>query len=126
MKFLVSLKNLRPLSHRRTVREKPELDRGEMVKTDFIQGLLPQRKRPPCKTGSTLNSVWTSGVYSRAAGGSSWVESCKEETSGLAGFWLNQCDRMRAEGRPGRSDILPGSEDLVNEEPDWVWKAIGY
>ena len=90
MKFLVSLKNLRPLSHRRTVREKPELDRGEMVKTDFIQALLPQRKRPPCKTGSTLNSVWTSGVYSRAAGGGLWVESCKEETSGLGGFWLNQ------------------------------------
>ncbi|CAI9171571.1 unnamed protein product [Rangifer tarandus platyrhynchus] len=30
-----------------------------MVKTDFIQELLPQGKRPPCKTGSTLNSVWT-------------------------------------------------------------------
>ena len=60
------------------------------MKTDFIQALLPQGKRPPCKTGSTLNSVWTSGVYSQAAGGGSWVESCKEEISGLGGFWLNQ------------------------------------
>lgn len=54
------------------------------------------------------------------------MENCEEETSGLEGFWLNQCNRMCAEGRPGRSDILPGPEDLVNEEPDWVWKVIGY
>ena len=34
------------------------------------------------------------------------MENYKEETSGLGGFWLNQCNRMLAECRPVRSDIL--------------------